>query len=163
MESQSPSAAFPFQAILPESGETPPLVHSFPWSNQLGSNTKFGATTQLGTNYFGDTILGYILSRQGDNKLRFDSAEYKRLFHRLAKKQPLRLFLRGFLQRFPFDASGLGWGWEEEELAGLILSRLGASFRQFPSPYPLFTPSFNPINIGPLHMSSKYWVENTIW
>ena len=82
MESQSPSAAFPFQAILPESGETPPLVHSFPWSNQLGSNTKFGAT-QLGANYLRDTILGYILSRQGDNNLRF---EYKRLFHLLAKK-----------------------------------------------------------------------------
>ena len=126
----------------------------------MGATPNSGAATQLRANYLGDTDLGFILSRQGDNNLRF---EYKKLFLFLAKKQPLRLLLRGFLQRFPFDASGLGWGWEEEELAGLILSRLGASFRQFPSPYPLFTPSFNPINIGPLHMSSKYWVENTIW
>ena len=32
MESQSPSGAFPFQAMVEPLVETPPLVHSLPWS-----------------------------------------------------------------------------------------------------------------------------------
>ena len=137
------------------SGETPPLVHSLPWSNQLGSKPirSNAIRSQLSWRYqpklylVKETqILGLI---QRLELSWFCGASHRQ--HFIIHPFNPTVSAETFLQRFPFDASEAGR--EKEELAGLILSRLGASFGHRPSPVSLSLSTFS----SSIFWSDQHW------